>query len=502
MAPYAKMVDLGDIGAALRNLPSPQKPEEELGDEPDPMWVMTLGHSGSIKSVLEDWTRYGSKSPRASFFRWAARDHISSPVQGVFVAPERSMHLRHENRLAKFMQDSLWCAGPGGRAIAIVTAARDLRAGECLSRDVDACADSLLLDWGLASTRRRDDVSIHVGIKKGVAQSWQATMVAGWLRQRSSSLRKALDPKLWVAARILGCSSKAEALGADWDVRSREEMLRAGLDGVSAAHRRRALWVLKQAVQSALDYFETTAPDDEEVIRLTEDERQRVAAAYRLGKKQILSDVLALLEKADAKIARRRALLEKETSLPAVVTGKRKSTKGKGTKRASMSGASRAEQSKTLRRFAAMVLFVLSDPRLPFGQLRMRSAFDSTNPWLRSAYAALGPGNRVTCLYIGAGSSMRSQALLAAEEEALPTVLCNAATAIEAKRISFSLLMLTVEALSNLPSDARGRFQTILALAEETAAQAASGTMVVVDTGLGTAQYHLLESGEESSGTD
>ena len=44
-----------------------------------------------------------------------------------------------------------------------------------------------------------------------------------------------------------------------------------------------------------------------------------------------------------------------------------------------------------------------------------------------------------------------------------------------------------MEALSNLPSDARGRFQTILALAEETAAQAASGTMVVVDTGLGTA---------------
>eukprot|EP00439_Symbiodinium_sp_Y106_P036559 s6534_g4.t1 len=59
---------------------------------------------------------------------------------------------------------------------------------------------------------------------------------------------------------------------------------------------------------------------------------------------------------------------------------------------------------------------------------------------------------------------------------------------------------LTVEALSNLPSDARGRLQTLLALAEETAAQAASGTMVVVDTGLGTAQYHLLESGEESSG--
>lgn len=79
----------------------------------------------------------------------------------------------------------------------------------------------------------------------------------------------------------------------------------------------------------------------------------------------------------------------------------------------------------------AMVLFVLSDPNLPFGQLRIRNAFDKTNPWLRSAYAALGPQNRVTCLYIGAGAAARSEELLAAEAEALPTVLCNAATAIE-----------------------------------------------------------------------
>ncbi|CAE7284895.1 hypothetical protein AK812_SmicGene28744 [Symbiodinium microadriaticum] len=105
MAAHAKMVDLGDIGAALCNLPSPKKPEEELDDEPDPMWAIRLGHSGSIKSILEDWTRCGSESPRASFFRWAARDHISSPVK-VTAAPERSMHLRHENRLAKFMKET------------------------------------------------------------------------------------------------------------------------------------------------------------------------------------------------------------------------------------------------------------------------------------------------------------------------------------------------------------------------------------------------------------
>ena len=54
-------------------------------------------------------------------------------------------------------------------------------------------------------------------------------------------------------------------------------------------------------------------------------------------------------------------------------------------------------------------------------------------------------------------------------------------------------------ALSNLPEDARGRLQTMLVLAEETAAQSGFGQMVVVDTGLGTAEYHLLESGEESA---
>jgi len=79
----------------------------------------------------------------------------------------------------------------------------------------------------------------------------------------------------------------------------------------------------------------------------------------------------------------------------------------------------------------AMVLFVLSDHRLPFGQLRIRSAFDKEDRRLQSAYRALGPGNRATCLYIGAGWAPAGQALLAAEVGALPRVLGNAATAIE-----------------------------------------------------------------------
>jgi len=79
----------------------------------------------------------------------------------------------------------------------------------------------------------------------------------------------------------------------------------------------------------------------------------------------------------------------------------------------------------------AMVLFAFSDHRLPFGQLRLRTAFDGDNPWVRSAFAALTPENRVTCLHIGCGHATASEPLLAAEVGALPRVLGNAATAME-----------------------------------------------------------------------
>ena len=61
---------------------------------------------------------------------------------------------------------------------------------------------------------------------------------------------------------------------------------------------------------------------------------------------------------------------------------------------------------------------------------------------------------------------------------------------------------LTMEALSNLPEDARGRLQTLLTLSQDVADQAAHGHLVVVDTGLGEATYTLLESGEESATTE
>lgn len=79
----------------------------------------------------------------------------------------------------------------------------------------------------------------------------------------------------------------------------------------------------------------------------------------------------------------------------------------------------------------AMVLFVVSDNRLPFGQLRMRSAFNGNDQRIRSAYAALGPERRACTLHVGAGSAPAAEALLDAEVGALPRVLGNAATAIE-----------------------------------------------------------------------
>lgn len=78
----------------------------------------------------------------------------------------------------------------------------------------------------------------------------------------------------------------------------------------------------------------------------------------------------------------------------------------------------------------AMVLFVVNDFRLPYGQLRMRCAYEEGDRRLKSAYCALGPENRVTTLHVGVGYSASSD-FSAAEAGALPTVLGNAATAIE-----------------------------------------------------------------------
>jgi len=79
----------------------------------------------------------------------------------------------------------------------------------------------------------------------------------------------------------------------------------------------------------------------------------------------------------------------------------------------------------------AIVLFVLSDWRLPFGQLRLRTAFNDSDERLCAAYQALTSDNQVACLHIGAGHEAAGEPLLEAEVGALPRVLANAATAIE-----------------------------------------------------------------------
>ncbi|CAK9002451.1 unnamed protein product [Durusdinium trenchii] len=234
--------------------------------------------------------------------------------------------------------------GPGGKDIAILLASRDLKEGEKLCRPMEIPPDDLLLDHGL-STTRPDDVTIHVGLKKGVVQPWQLSTLrkvmdlapdnkpGDWVAsakvRRSSTLIKTFDPKLLAAARVLSGKSREDVLGAEWNLMSNEEMLNSGLEGLSATHRRRALWVLKQAVEGALASYETTLTEDEEVVQQLEG-RERAALAYRIGKKRVLQDAREKLEKADEKIRIKRARREKESSLPTAVTGKRASTAGMG----------------------------------------------------------------------------------------------------------------------------------------------------------------------------
>jgi len=79
----------------------------------------------------------------------------------------------------------------------------------------------------------------------------------------------------------------------------------------------------------------------------------------------------------------------------------------------------------------ALVLCVLSDWRLPFGQIRLSPHYDDSDARLRSAYAALGQDRRVVTLRIGCGRKAASAPLDDDEARILPDVLNNAATAIE-----------------------------------------------------------------------
>lgn len=236
--------------------------------------------------------------------------------------------------------------GPGGRAIAILVAKRDVQPGETLSRAILGLApDEVLLEHGWCSTRP-DDVTIHVGLKKAVVESWQLATLrevmdlepgdspGDWMAsakvRRSSVLTQAVDAKLIAAARVLSAKSREEVLGAEWNLMTKDEILNAGFEGLSSTRRRRLLFVLKRAVEGALAAYDTTIIRDQEILEYLQG-RERVAVAYRLGKKMILQDVQAQLERADEKIRQKQAKREKDSALPSAVTGKRKSpTPGKG----------------------------------------------------------------------------------------------------------------------------------------------------------------------------
>lgn len=79
----------------------------------------------------------------------------------------------------------------------------------------------------------------------------------------------------------------------------------------------------------------------------------------------------------------------------------------------------------------ATILFVLSDWRLPYGQIRVRSGYDGDDDRVRLSYAALSPDNQINCLHIGVGHEAANKALTSSEIGALPRVMANAAAAME-----------------------------------------------------------------------
>eukprot|EP00933_Yihiella_yeosuensis_P073315 TRINITY_DN81964_c0_g1_i1.p1 TRINITY_DN81964_c0_g1~~TRINITY_DN81964_c0_g1_i1.p1 ORF type:complete len:537 (+),score=110.84 TRINITY_DN81964_c0_g1_i1:201-1613(+) len=248
--------------------------------------------------------------------------------------------------------------GPTGSGLAFLSAARDLQRGEVLTRtDSSMNADDLLFRHGLATSfsagsgnsavQRADDAMIYAGISKESVQPWQLAIIrealdpepgsrpGSWVVsakvRRAKKLMEAIDPKLIFCARVLGCKSKEDLVGAEWVTLSKDEAAGlSNLDGLTSMQRRAALGVLKIAVEAAIKSFETTPEKDQEMLRGTSDENLRSAVAYRLEKKRLLADVLKLLERADDKEVGKRVERNKLADLPAALGGKKKSLAGKG----------------------------------------------------------------------------------------------------------------------------------------------------------------------------
>lgn len=242
--------------------------------------------------------------------------------------------------------------------LAVVTAAHDLPSGEVLTRDHGLSHEELLLRHGLAAAGGvKDDVVLWAAVRRQDAKPWQlrelrrsvatepgvseGDLIVRSSVKRGKKLSEAIGRGLIHASRVLVCERESGLHGvAEW---ARDERKASkGLAGLGSEQRRGCIANLVHAIEGYQKTFDTTAEQDEQMLQ-TVHGNWKVAVAYRLEKKRVLQDVLAVLERAKDREVEKRARVREEAHLPAAVTGRKASPESRSFKRGGLGGAGAGE---------------------------------------------------------------------------------------------------------------------------------------------------------------
>jgi len=261
--------------------------------------------------------------------------HTLIPVIDVIRPPEAAWNASSD-ALPPLPNCELKMEGEGEDSIPVLYATTNIQPGEQLLRAMDLSSKDLLLQHGLATRVKDEDVRVQVDpcAETQSAPFWQVQKLSevldvkpGRLQgditfrgelQSAKSLEQAISGSLFFAARVLSCGSEKdldEELQGFTDV-STQAGGSIGLDGLFEERRQRCISTLNRLLLSCRGEFTTTAKEDEKLIGTLEGNR-RTATIYRLEKKRVLEDVLQLLEEEKEEA--------KETGgLPFAVTGLRR----------------------------------------------------------------------------------------------------------------------------------------------------------------------------------